>query len=1455
MLGKKSLFLALLLYVTSLPGGLMSFQGLPEATHSLQQVGLSVFDTRTSELHIPTLSLDNELLDIRLRLDTGDILTLVEARYAGSRTATAALFDPVVGIAHIPYAAIFNNGELESERYSLKLRMIEEIPEIRLEILGIDAHQLSVVTVTGNAGGRVGVLAHNPQGESIAVIGNPSPAAGSLASAGAIHITNAGDTIAVFIDEIGRPLLMVVNGQVVLRFSSYTESSVRLTRIGPNGDDSSSVIWFDSAQMDVLLADFMAFVTTPGQSQQPASTSKTLSYGANLLTYAGCLATDSPAFANAPLVRNQMQDTCTSATLAAARVHAEDMRVTARSVSCAAQGIANCSPGVVELEERLTRANQVVTTYERGNTNVNAPSQINPLWSEVPDTRLSDVQFNWSPQGGTPGATGIYAYSGAAFDTRRNRLLIHGGGHGDYGGQEIYALDIDTFTWSMVAAPENLADLNETSCTLPTHQNYGRRTANNKPKSVHTYDRLVYVEQLDALLDGRASVAYRECRGSAREAALWNFGTNKWEWWSDEQQHTDDSPYPTPFSFGGVGAAAAVHPVTREVWFVAQADNARLTHWNPTTGVWTQGRADFTVNTTYNKVSVIDTARNNLIIGRARANNSSMAFHIIPLDDFREGETRPQDYIVTTSGDTGFLGDSGGSRITMDYDPVGDQLVAWAGGSEIYTLDLDTLVWTRHTVPGAAPGIASTAGTFGRFRYVASIDKFLLTRSTSENVFLLDLRSDSSGNNQQGATPPGANRPDSGLPGVSPPGTPPPVTTPPDTTPPGTIPPGTTPPGITPPGTTPPGASQALTTFALTSATSHARQPFTTAVAFAEGDVRGTPTLSLENYQVEVKKHWHDGSVKHAVFSGVYNSTAGMPATVNVYAGGRAPGGTDLTEADIAAAAPTATVRLGDIGTVSLATLLGSTSRIWLQGPNMVEAHYVSTIGTYPVMAVKFQVRLYAGGAMRIRAIVENGRVTDSDVSGDPTDIRYTPQVNIGGVAVYDNQGQDLYHHHHTRWSVESWVNVTDPKTTVRHDTDYLTATRLVPNYWKPATQAVLNEYDVSYVPMSIGSWRRSMGNPGWSDQIGLLPSWDAVYLTSGGDARAYRGMEANANALNSHGIIWADPATHEPIVLSDWERWTVRGENGGGANAIRTGPNSWAISHHGSGGYFAYLITGDYYYLETMQHQTATNFLITWSARGRGVQRRILSTQTRSGAWAIRTIGQTVAISPDSPVSRDFAEWLRVGVGENMAAILDTPGLNQSGFIYTDCSAGGEAMCYSRDGYGGVGAFQQNFLVQSVGYISHLKPLADMSDLVRVRDHLYKIPVGLTGTSGDGQYCYTKAGAYSLLVSPTRDAKRNPEMWFDSWGDIYEATWGERNTHCGTTLEYTGVGGASVSDASTGYWGNFLPALSYAVEDGAPGAAEGWQRIQNADNFSVFENSGFGARPMYGIVPRATAD
>src|SRR5581483_3931868 len=79
-------------------------------------------------------------------------------------------------------------------------------------------------------------------------------------------------------------------------------------------------------------------------------------------------------------------------------------------------------------------------------------------WCKVPNSHMRDVAFQW-PSGVTftqngVGVDGVMSlWSGGAFDTKRNRLIVWGGGHFGYAGNEIYAFDVNTLSWTRVTDP------------------------------------------------------------------------------------------------------------------------------------------------------------------------------------------------------------------------------------------------------------------------------------------------------------------------------------------------------------------------------------------------------------------------------------------------------------------------------------------------------------------------------------------------------------------------------------------------------------------------------------------------------------------------------------------------------------------------------------------------------------------------------------------------------------------------------------------------------------------------------------------------------------------------------------------------------------------------------------------------------------------------------------------
>ena len=72
----------------------------------------------------------------------------------------------------------------------------------------------------------------------------------------------------------------------------------------------------------------------------------------------------------------------------------------------------------------------------------------------------------------------------------------------------------------------------------------------------------------------------------------------------------------------------------------------------------------------------------------------------------------------------------------FDYDAAADRLVGWAGGI-VYALNPETKVWEGFDAP-ASPK-PTTTGIFGRWRYVPSLDVFVVVTAIDENVHFYKL--------------------------------------------------------------------------------------------------------------------------------------------------------------------------------------------------------------------------------------------------------------------------------------------------------------------------------------------------------------------------------------------------------------------------------------------------------------------------------------------------------------------------------------------------------------------------------------------------------------------------------------------------------------------------------------------------------------------------------------------
>ena len=79
-------------------------------------------------------------------------------------------------------------------------------------------------------------------------------------------------------------------------------------------------------------------------------------------------------------------------------------------------------------------------------------------WLEVPNSHLYETCKSASMYGDgvylVQGCAGlINSWSSGLYDAERQRMVVWGGGHNDYGGNEMYAFNLKTFAWEQLTKP------------------------------------------------------------------------------------------------------------------------------------------------------------------------------------------------------------------------------------------------------------------------------------------------------------------------------------------------------------------------------------------------------------------------------------------------------------------------------------------------------------------------------------------------------------------------------------------------------------------------------------------------------------------------------------------------------------------------------------------------------------------------------------------------------------------------------------------------------------------------------------------------------------------------------------------------------------------------------------------------------------------------------------------
>jgi hypothetical protein len=304
------------------------------------------------------------------------------------------------------------------------------------------------------------------------------------------------------------------------------------------------------------------------------------------------------------------------------------------------------------------------------------------------------------------------AWSGGAYDTRRDRLIVWGGGHADYAGNEVYTFDLNSLKWQRLTNPSPYSSPDSSSWDY---------NPDNTPVSVHTYDGLEYLPNVDRFWTHGGS----RWRSGYAHQLTWTFDFAALRW-----SRRADSP-----ACAQLEMVSAYDPVTGHVFVSGPASCSGFYAYDPVANTWTQ-KSDRGVR--YHQVAAIDPVRRKFVsIGDGYVYAHSL--------------TTGTRQTLNTTGATAILNET---YPGFTYDSVSDRFVAWDGGPYVYVLNMDTLQWTRLSPTNSVTPTPSTPnGTFGRWQYVPSKNVFIGVNKTDQNVWIYKL---SPGGNSSPSAPPSA---------------------------------------------------------------------------------------------------------------------------------------------------------------------------------------------------------------------------------------------------------------------------------------------------------------------------------------------------------------------------------------------------------------------------------------------------------------------------------------------------------------------------------------------------------------------------------------------------------------------------------------------------------------------------------------------------------------------------
>lgn len=372
----------------------------------------------------------------------------------------------------------------------------------------------------------------------------------------------------------------------------------------------------------------------------------------------------------------------------------------------------------------------------------------------------SDLRVEWW-LGGNDLRRIIGAWSSFAWDSRRSSLVIFGGGHANYAGNDVYTFNGRTLLWERSSLPSRVVPTDVGSGYV---YGYPVDGAFNAPAAAHTYDNTVYVFQSDRVLtfggaawntgggylkpDGQGghvatgpylfnpSLAHPDRVGGSTGSGM-NPYTPGGRMWQNRDSLGAAPGVSKPFSFvegfsdatvvGGkdvvyVGATANRYTTRLDLYRYTLNDLA-----NPAFDTWAiVGRSWITIDDSH-AAGALDPVRQWFV----RTGGPSVPFAAWDLR--QAGPDNPDRPIMPV--DQSGQAPASFAGYGLAFDRKRGSFVAWGGGPDVWRLTppagsaLTSTGWTLTRLPVAAGPVPAaqdaSGGVLGKWQYAPELDVFI----------------------------------------------------------------------------------------------------------------------------------------------------------------------------------------------------------------------------------------------------------------------------------------------------------------------------------------------------------------------------------------------------------------------------------------------------------------------------------------------------------------------------------------------------------------------------------------------------------------------------------------------------------------------------------------------------------------------------------------------------------